>query len=331
VPVAEAAAPCRADLAGGTLDIWPLGLLVPGAVTVNAAIRVMVRVAVSDEGPRGAVVHELEGREPRLLSADDAAGDLTAAVAFSCRPAGGLRIRVLAQAPVGSGLGGSSAYAVAVARAVLALEGRETQDAGLVAVLRDLEARILGAPTGTQDYWSALAGGVLAVHPEPGGERVERLEVDAGWLAARLTVFFTGIVHHSGRLNWRVLRRFLDGDPGTVDAMRRIAAAARDCRDAVLAKDPAATARAITAEWAARRELAPEICPPELEAILQRARRAGAAAVKACGAGGGGSLLVWHEPGKRAAVVRELDRAAPEGKVFGPGIAEAGCTVAVRP
>ena len=33
-----AKAPTRVDLAGGTLDIWPLYLFHPGAVTVNAAI-----------------------------------------------------------------------------------------------------------------------------------------------------------------------------------------------------------------------------------------------------------------------------------------------------
>src|SRR3970282_1689368 len=35
---AEATAPTRIDLAGGTLDIWPLNLFHPGAVTVNVAI-----------------------------------------------------------------------------------------------------------------------------------------------------------------------------------------------------------------------------------------------------------------------------------------------------
>ena len=31
-------APARIDLAGGTVDIWPICLLEPGAVTVNLAI-----------------------------------------------------------------------------------------------------------------------------------------------------------------------------------------------------------------------------------------------------------------------------------------------------
>ena len=34
----ESKAPTRVDLAGSTLDIWPLYLFHPGAVTLNAAI-----------------------------------------------------------------------------------------------------------------------------------------------------------------------------------------------------------------------------------------------------------------------------------------------------
>ncbi|NJD63480.1 MAG: hypothetical protein FIA93_12265, partial [Deltaproteobacteria bacterium] len=43
--------PNRVDLAGGTLDIYPLYLLVPGAITVNAAIR--MRSLVEADSVRG--------------------------------------------------------------------------------------------------------------------------------------------------------------------------------------------------------------------------------------------------------------------------------------
>jgi len=39
-------APCRVDLAGGTLDIWPLYLYHPGAVTLNFAINRWARCVV---------------------------------------------------------------------------------------------------------------------------------------------------------------------------------------------------------------------------------------------------------------------------------------------
>ena len=38
---------CRADLAGGTLDIWPLGLLHPGARTINIALDLAVTVEMA--------------------------------------------------------------------------------------------------------------------------------------------------------------------------------------------------------------------------------------------------------------------------------------------
>ena len=44
---------CRVDLAGGTLDIWPLGLFHPEARTVNVAIDLAVTVAAPPAGGRG--------------------------------------------------------------------------------------------------------------------------------------------------------------------------------------------------------------------------------------------------------------------------------------
>ena len=54
VRAVEATAPTRIDLAGGTLDIWPLYLFHPGAVTVNAAIdrRAWCGVETNHEGVR---------------------------------------------------------------------------------------------------------------------------------------------------------------------------------------------------------------------------------------------------------------------------------------
>jgi D-glycero-alpha-D-manno-heptose-7-phosphate kinase len=42
----ETSAPTRIDLAGGTIDIWPLYLFHPGALTINAAISVRARARV---------------------------------------------------------------------------------------------------------------------------------------------------------------------------------------------------------------------------------------------------------------------------------------------
>ena len=319
--------PCRADLAGGTLDIWPLGMLHPGSVTVNAAIPVMVRLEVDLEAPPDEVWHAIGEGEWRRLGEADATSDLSAAVAFAVRPTGGLRVRVRSQAGLGSGLGGSSAYAVALARGILTATADEMADERLVAVARDLEARILGISTGVQDHWASVRGGVLAVHHEPGGERVEALDVDPGWVGERMTIFDTGISHHSGMVNWQVIRRRLDGEVVAVDAFEAIAEAARRCRTELIAGNEDGVGQTVADEWRARKRLAPEVCPSDLDAVVAAGLAAGAAAVKACGAGGGGSVLVWHPPGARDAIVAALESAAPAGRVVATGVATIGCRV----
>jgi D-glycero-alpha-D-manno-heptose-7-phosphate kinase len=319
--------PCRADLAGGTLDIWPLGMLHPGSVTVNAAIPVLVRMDVDLGAPDGEVWHAVADSEWRHLDSTVATSDLSAAVAFAIRPTGGVRIRVHRQASLGSGLGGSSAYAVALARGILTALGEEMEDRELVQLARDLEARILTVPTGLQDHWATVHGGVLAIHHDPGGERVEKLDVELNWVGQRLTVFDTGITHHSGMVNWQVIRRRLDGDDETTEALESIAEAARSCRAELTAGNEGGVGKAIAAEWKARKRLAPEVCPPELETIIAAGLSVGASAIKACGAGGGGSVLVWHPPDARSAISSALSTAAPDGRVVSTDIARIGCRV----
>jgi D-glycero-alpha-D-manno-heptose-7-phosphate kinase len=302
-------------------------MLHPRSVTVNAAIPVMVRMDVDLGAPDGEVWHAMGDREWTRFDKSAATTDLSAAVSFAVRPAGGVRVRVHSQASLGSGLGGSSAYAVALARGILAALGEEMVVDRLVMLARDLEARILTVPTGLQDHWASVHGGVLAIHHEPGGERVERLEVESEWVGKRLTVFDTGISHHSGMVNWEVIRRRLDGDRDTSDALEAIAAAARHCRKELLAGHEDRVGEAIAAEWNARKRLAPEVCPPALVTIIDAGIAAGALAIKACGAGGGGSVLAWHPPDAREEISSALGAAAPAGRVVATSIERIGCRV----
>jgi D-glycero-alpha-D-manno-heptose-7-phosphate kinase len=328
-PPLEVLAPTRVDLAGGTLDLWPLYVFHPGSMTVNAALRLGVRVRVRPGGaPPGRIRHGSPGTPPVELGPQDAGHHLTAAVGFHFIPEGGFSVEVLEQPPVGSGLGASSALAVALARACLALRSRRLRTPGLVTLLKDLEAAVLAAPTGVQDYYPALLGGALAINLEPGGERVERLPVPLAWIEERLVVVFSGVAHASGMVNWEVYRARVDGDARVADALAEIAAAAAACRHALLAGDGDAVGRAIAAEWEARRRLAPAVAGPTLDAILAAGRGAGALAGKACGAGGGGSVLFWVRPGRRAAVSAAALGAAPAGAFEIPGrLAARGATI----
>jgi D-glycero-alpha-D-manno-heptose-7-phosphate kinase len=308
----EATAPTRIDLAGGTLDIWPLYLFHPGAVTVNAAIdrRAWCRV---ETGVAGVVIESKDTRakaEGKDVSEvlQGGAGSLVAHILRALGVESGVKVVTEARVPAGSGLGGSSALAVAVASAVARAVGRELDADGLWPVVRDAEAQSIAVPTGVQDYFSAIHGGVLAIHLEPGRLRVERLQTDPGRIEECLLLVDAGVTRFSGINNWEVFKAQIDGHEGVRSALREIAAAASRVRDALIGHRYEEVGPLIAEEWQARKRLAPGVTTPEIDRIAEIAAAAGGAA-KVCGAGGGGMVTVWAVPGRREKADAALQQA----------------------
>src|SRR4030043_1287169 len=126
-PLVRVVVPNRVDIAGGTLDIFPLYLLVPGSMTVNAAICVSSVVSI-----------RLLRRTVRLISENFSlraeAGDthgfptrgkfgLIAAALRPFPPQTGSELRFRNEAPLASGTGASSALLVATVLAMCRLLG----------------------------------------------------------------------------------------------------------------------------------------------------------------------------------------------------------------
>ena len=62
-----AQAPCRADLAGATIDMWPLYLFHPGSVTVNFAVSIMTTCRITPLAGKAIQLMSLDtGREERF-------------------------------------------------------------------------------------------------------------------------------------------------------------------------------------------------------------------------------------------------------------------------
>jgi D-glycero-alpha-D-manno-heptose-7-phosphate kinase len=299
-----ARAACRVDCAGGTLDIWPIGLLHPDSRTISFAIDVTVTVEVSrraagyrveqdGEGLAGASPDELV-RDPRGALAG------TILAALDAPP---VEVRLASASPRGGGLGASSAMAVALIAGIEGLlERPPSAPAVRVALARDLEARLMGLPTGSQDHWVALLGGALELAHRPGGTVVRHLPADLAALGASLVVAYTGASHFSAGNNWEVLRRRLDGDPESVDLFTGIAALAGEAAEALAAGDLARLGGVMGREWSLRRRLAPAVSTPRIEALLTAAGEHGAWGGKACGAGGGGCVAALAPADRRDAV-----------------------------
>jgi D-glycero-alpha-D-manno-heptose-7-phosphate kinase len=302
----ETSAPTRIDLAGGTIDIWPLYLFHPGAQTLNAAISLRASARLESRTDQRIVIHSEDTgvtveaddwrelwhrRELRLLC--------LLVHFFEIR---GITLTTSSQSPAGAGIAGSSALNVAVCAALADWKRTHYDPEGLLHIAMNIEAQAINVPTGLQDYRPALYGGIAAVELEPDGVRRVPLTVDLNELQRRIVLCYTGEPRNSGTNNWEITKRHIDGDRFIFECFERIRDTAATMRQALEQSDWDAVGRSIALEWENRKQLAPGVTTPAIEDLIARAGAAGATAAKVCGAGGGGCMFCYGPPEARDAI-----------------------------
>lgn len=303
-------APTRIDLAGGTLDIWPLYLFHPGAQTINAAISLRACAAIEPRADGRVVIRSedtgvtVEADDWRPLAGERRLRLLALLVHFF--EAGGLTLTTSSESPAGAGLAGSSALNVAVCSALARWNGDHYEPEALLQLAMNVEAQAIRVPTGLQDYRPALYGGIAALELDVDSVRRVPLEVDLHELERRIVLCYTGAPRNSGTNNWEIMKRHLDGDPHVFDCFERIRDTAAEMRRALAREDWNGVGRAIAQEWDNRKRLAPGVTTPVIDALIARAMAAGATAAKVCGAGGGGCLFCYGPPASREAIREAL-------------------------
>jgi D-glycero-alpha-D-manno-heptose-7-phosphate kinase len=319
-------APARIDLAGGTIDIWPLYLFHEGAQTLNAAISLRASCSIASRTDSRITITSADTGQTLEVERWSDLPETTelrlVGRALHFFRVDGVDVETKSDSPVGAGIGGSSALDVALCGALAEWTGRELGPEELLAIAMNIEAQVIRVPTGVQDYRPARYGGVAAVELGVDGVRRVPLDVDAGELERRLVLAYTGASRSSGLNNWAITKRHIDGDEAVTRAFDRIRDIAAAMRAALAAGDWPEVSRQIAAEWETRKQLAPGVTTPAIDGLIGRARSAGATAAKVCGAGGGGCLFCFAEPGAapgvRAALAdggaRVIDfRIDPEG------------------
>lgn len=296
----RSSAPTRIDLAGGTLDIWPLYLFHDHAQTVNAAISLRAHVEI-EARTDGKIVLDSIDTATTVEAArwqDLADGDglpLLSRLACFFR-AENLTLRTRGESPAGAGIAGSSALNVAVCGALAEWSGLEVDAETLLTIAMNVEAQVIHVPTGLQDYRPAYYGGIAAIELRPDGVRRTAIDVDPVELQRRIVLAYTGAPHFSGTNNWDITKRHIDGDRHVFGCFERIVEAAGGVREALTRGDWAGVAAQINLEWDARKKLAPGVTTPTIETLIAGASSAGARAAKVCGAGGGGCLFCLADP-----------------------------------
>jgi D-glycero-alpha-D-manno-heptose-7-phosphate kinase len=318
-------APARIDLAGGTLDIFPISQLEPGAVTVNLGID---RFAKATARARSDGRFVLRATDRKLIETLDGRDALAASsllplhreVALHVGPRAGIELTTRSGVPAGSGLGGSSTLVICMLKAAAAVRGGRPGAARLLRLASDIEARVIGVPTGQQDHVGALYGGLSAITYPPGGTKRTAVRADLGALGKRLVLVYTGKPHDSAVNNWAITRKYVERNRNVRRHIGGISQAARDLLAALRAGDLDAAGRAMQSEWEARKRLAPGVTTPMIEDLGRKAHDAGAIGMKVCGAGGGGCVVLFAGEGKRAAVIRAAKAAGGRVLRFAPAL-----------
>lgn len=306
----ETSAPTRIDLAGGTIDIWPLFLFHPGAQTLNAAISLRATARIESRDDARIVIQSLDTNRRLEAGSWRALRDnrdlrlLALLVHFF--QADGLTLTTSSESPAGAGIAGSSALNVAVSAALAAFTRRHYDPEALLHVAMNVEAQTIEVPTGLQDYRPALYGGIAALELDVDGIRRVPLDVDYAGLEQRIVLCYTGEPRNSGTNNWEITKRHIDGDRFVFDCFERIRDTAARMRTALERADWDEVGRAIAEEWDNRKRLAPGVTTPAIDDLIARATAAGATAAKVCGAGGGGCLFCYGPPGRRKAIADAL-------------------------
>jgi len=297
-PTIVARTPCRVDLAGGTLDLWPLYLFHPGAVTVNFAISLLTTCRITPLPGKQIRLKSLDTRREEcfddltaLCRAQSFAHPLAARLAMVFAPEDGFLLETHSESPAGAGIAGSSALMIATTAALARFSGRKLSLEQMRELAQNVEAQLIKVPTGCQDYYPALYGGVSAIHLDPDGIQRQALPVDPEEVEKRFVLVYTGAPRQSGINNWEVFKRHVDGDKKVARNFEQIAQIARAMRHALKAGDWDEVARLLQQEWKLRKANYPGISTPGIDQLIAVAGRNGGRAAKVCGAGGGGCVV----------------------------------------
>ena len=306
----------RIDLAGGTLDLWPLSALVENAATINCSINCFTEVSftpskalsITVESPDFKTNFQFESLNTFLKATDNKLSLLKESFKTMESPERGLgEWHLKSESPAGSGLGGSSSLVISILKVMEQLEVKTSSDEILIEKAKNTESRVLKTPAGIQDYFSPVEEGLNFITYKSSGFKRRKMNKAFDFIKSRLTIIDSEIKHHSGMNNWEILKKFIDGDKKVIGALNEISQITHDLKEALEEEDIEKVKICFDKELVARRNVSDSYINKDLEGFLNKLKaHKEVKALKVCGAGGGGCVLLLHEPENRNEVRQKL-------------------------
>ena len=222
---------------------------------------------------------------------------------------GGVEIHYMGDLPARTGLGTSSSFTVGLLHALYAFKGKLATPAQLAAEAVYVEQEMIRERVGVQDQYTCAHGGLVHLRcNRDGSVHVSPVPLAAGRLAeleSHLMLFYTGLRRHAHQVLDEQIERTrqgaITGDLGYLSDLV-------DQGLGVLTGSGPLTGfgELLHEAWMTKRRLSSKISNPQIDEWYERARKAGAVGGKLLGAGGGGFLLLFARPERRADVAKAL-------------------------
>ena len=218
-----------------------------------------------------------------------------------------LRIAYEADLPARTGLGTSSSFAVGLLNAFYCLKGKYADKRRLADDAIYLERTLCGEAGGWQDQIAASFGGLNRITFSESGYDVRPVIVSPerkDRLNDSLMLYFTGFTRFSAEVQKETLASLGDNRA----RLARMAELADEAENVLVSRnsDLGDFGRLLGEEWKLKRGTSSGVSTSAVDAIYEKAMKAGALGGKLLGAGGGGFLLFYVPEDKRESVKSAL-------------------------
>lgn len=317
----RARAPLRVSFAGGGTDVPPYPSLM-GGVVLSCTIKSYAYCSIVPRSDREInISQENQGSYVTGDSLRDLTGrgeiEFVKAVASRFALDSGFDASLRYDELPGTGLGSSSALCVSLVGAFKEWKGNSMTDYDIANLAYDIERKDVGIPGGMQDQYASTFGGFNLIEFKRDTTIVNPLRIRREILHEmeyNSLLCFTGSTRMSGGILKRQIESYESKNSQVLDALDKMKQLTLQMKDLLLTGNLSEFAKLLNAEWELKKKLDRGISTDKTDSLLHAAREAGALGGKLLGAGGGGFILVYCEPGKQVRVKNAIEDLG--GKTF---------------
>lgn len=222
-----------------------------------------------------------------------------------------MELSTYCDAPIGSGLGSSSAIVVALIKAfdeLLHLSLSEYEIAKLAVEIERQDCNLAG---GQQDQYAAAFGGLNFIEFELDNVFVTPLRLKP-WiineLESSIIMFYTGVSRESAKIIQDQNTGIQQHNTNTLQALDQLKIETRSLTKSILLGDFTAITNSLNKTWLCKKATASSVSNTYIEQIFESAISAGASAGKISGAGGGGFMWFLTSIENRWSVIKSLEQ-----------------------